>query len=119
MQNQQQELHLKPGDTAYYINTFGHGEIYKVIIIDKCVDEEGKGYEASCPAISKNFSNPDDSMHTCNGFLAISRKLAKQKSLEILKKKRITEAKIQAESTRNIQWYDYWIANGGCKIITS
>jgi hypothetical protein len=110
-------IDLKVGDKAYWI--FGSWDYEVITITGEC--DEGDGYTAHSPKFAAEHPETDPSdpeavsgaVHTCNGFLAKTRKEARAESLRLARKLRAEYAAKQAEYSRGIQYLDWVIARKG------
>lgn len=108
----------KVGDKIYWISgNWGKPEV--ITVTGEC--DEGSGYTAFSQRFAEEYpkgdpSDPEDtpgSIHTCNGWIAKTKKEARAESLRIARKLRVQYAAKQAEASRVVQYLDWVIARGG------
>lgn len=109
MGTQRERLNLKAGDRAYFIaDWLGRTDV--VTITGEC--DEGGGYTAVSPAFAAEHGG-DGAVHTCNGFVAKTRREARGESLRVLRLRRRELAEQQAAASRTIAYIDHVISRGG------
>jgi hypothetical protein len=109
IQEQRKELNLTVGDKAYLIyDHYGQPDI--VTITGEC--EEGRGYTAYSPFFARDHEG-DGAIHTCNGFLAKSKTIARKESLRILRILHKDLKKEQSRLNQAAQYIDYVFSKKG------